>query len=82
MKVYLLLNVKFDQTEKVIDKLKTIPNLAVSRVFGAYDLVCTIWGEDPTEMKDTVQWKIRSMPEIQSMMSLIATSPVKEAMAE
>ena len=76
MKTYILLNVKLGTHETVVQRLKKIPNSSVNRVFGAYDIIITLYDTDHDSMKDVITWTIRSMDEIVSTLTLTSMETV------
>jgi len=81
MKAYCLVNVTFGHIDEVVEELKKIPNTAVVKVYGAYDVIVTLYKISPEEMKSDITWNIRRMKHVRSTLTLIGVdrSTVVEA---
>ena len=75
-KGYILLNCDLGAEEYVVEELKRIPQVKNAFVtFGAYDIIVEIQAETQEDFDKTISFKIRSMPRVESTMTLNVVNP-------
>lgn len=77
MKSIVLLNTTVTKESKVIKELKEINHIkSANEISGNYDIIVVIEGSE-LEVKDTIRYKIRSIKNIRSTVTLIVENSWK-----
>ncbi len=71
-RAYVLFNVESGSEDKVLRQLKSLGSVEESYIsYGVYDLVIRIKADTMEELKDLVTYKIRTIKEVRSTLTLI-----------
>jgi DNA-binding Lrp family transcriptional regulator len=71
-KAYVLFNVESGSEESVLRQLKSLGSVEESYIsYGVYDLVIRIKADTMEELKDLVTYKIRTIKQVRSTLTLI-----------
>jgi DNA-binding Lrp family transcriptional regulator len=69
---YVLFNVESGSEDNVLRQLRSLPNVQESYVsYGVYDLIVRIRADTMEELKNTVTYKIRTINQVRSTLTLI-----------
>ena len=72
---YVLINCTLGKEEEVITDITDMNGVsAINGVFGAYDILTKVSGDDPTDMRDIITEKIRKIKHVRSTLALIVIS--------
>lgn len=73
---FILLNIESDNDKQVTGYLNTIKIVKkVTSVFGSYDLIVELIGENTKEIRECVNWKIRKIHHVRSTLTLMVYVP-------
>lgn len=71
-KAVVLINTEVGADEEVFETLKTIPEVkSVYMVYGLYDIVAVIEGEDMDKLRNIIYNKLRSSPRVRSTLTMV-----------
>ncbi len=69
---YVLINCKMGSEEQIIDELKNIESVKeIHGTFGAYDIVAKVESKSVQELRETITWQIRKLPNITSTITVM-----------
>lgn len=68
---YILITVDPAQTQKVAERLRTIPRAVVKEVLGPYDFVVELEADAPENITQILRAKIRPVPGVTSTVTCI-----------
>ncbi len=69
---YVLFNVESGSEDNVLRQLRSLPNVQESYVsYGVYDLIVRIRADTMEELKNAVTYKIRTINQVRSTLTLI-----------
>jgi DNA-binding Lrp family transcriptional regulator len=69
---YVLFNVESGSEDNVLRQLRSLPNVQESYVsYGVYDLIVRVRADTMEELKNTVTYKIRTINQVRSTLTLI-----------
>ena len=75
---FVLINVELGGEEDLLKKLHDIEGVTEAyMVYGVYDIVCKIQGDDLEKVKEIITWKIRRLDKVRSTLTMIV---VEEAL--
>lgn len=70
---YVLINCDISHKTEVIKELSQLPGiLEVAEVHGAYDILVKLNQGSVDELKETIKWHLKKIPDIKSTVTLIA----------
>lgn len=70
---YVLINCDISHKTEVIKELGQLPGiLEVAEVHGAYDILVKLSQGSVDELKETIKWHLKKIPDIKSTVTLIA----------
>ncbi|MCI4461029.1 MAG: Lrp/AsnC ligand binding domain-containing protein [Nitrososphaeria archaeon] len=70
---FVLLNVEPGKEEKVLEELRSIPEIKEAhRVYGVYDTLIKIEADSQEKLKDIITWRIRRIPNVRSTLTMLA----------
>ena len=71
---YVLINCDQGSEGEIIKEIKGIHGVKqVEVIYGAYDVIVTLGSINMEELKNTITWKIRKIPQVRSTLALIVT---------
>jgi len=71
---YLLINCDLGSEESVIKEIREIVDVKkVEGTYGPYDMIVTVESYNMEELKKNIMWKIRSIPQVRSTVTLLET---------
>jgi len=71
-RAYVLLTIEIDSKEKMMDALKTIPEVKEAhRLHGVYDIIALVESDTMLNLKDVISSKIRRLEEVRSSITMI-----------
>ena len=69
---YVLINTEPKHMENVVSKLEKLDSVVeIFPVYGVYDVVAKIQAETMEKLKDIVTWKVRSLDEVRSTITML-----------
>ncbi|MCW4017018.1 MAG: Lrp/AsnC ligand binding domain-containing protein [Candidatus Bathyarchaeota archaeon] len=69
---YVLINTEPKHMENVVATLEKLDSVVeIFPVYGVYDVVAKIQAETMEKLKDTVTWKVRSLDEVRSTITML-----------
>jgi DNA-binding Lrp family transcriptional regulator len=69
---YVLLNLEPGSEEKVLNEIRTVPNVKKShRVYGVYDMIAEVEADSMDALKEIVTWKIRRLGGVRSTLTAL-----------
>jgi DNA-binding Lrp family transcriptional regulator len=69
---YVLINTEPKYMEKVVETLEKLDSVKeVFPVYGVYDVVAKIQADSMDELKEIVTWKVRSLDEVRSTITML-----------
>jgi len=69
---YVLINTEPKNMEEIAAKLEKLDSVVeIFPVYGVYDLVAKIQAETMEKLKDIVTWKIRSLSDVRSTITML-----------
>jgi DNA-binding Lrp family transcriptional regulator len=70
---YVLINCDANRRDAVINELHQLPSVTeVEEIHGAYDMLIKLKQESVEELKETIKWRLKKIPDIKSTVTLIA----------
>ena len=70
----MLINCDLGKEEDTLIALRTVNQIKETHgTCGAYDVVAEVNSYDPESLRETITWKIRTLPSIRSTLSFMAT---------
>ena len=70
---YVLINCDANRKETVLNELHRLPGaLEVEKIHGAYDILIKLNQGSVEELKETIKWRLKKIPDIKSTVTLIA----------
>lgn len=70
---YVLINCDANRRDAVINELHQLPSVTeVEEIHGAYDMLIKLKQGSVEELKETIKWRLKKIPEIKSTVTLIA----------
>lgn len=70
---YVLINCDLSHKTEVIKELSQLPGIfEVAEVHGAYDILVKLNQGSVDELKETIKWHLKKIPDIKSTVTLIA----------
>ena len=69
---YVLINTKPKHMENVVSTLEKLDSVVeIFPVYGVYDVVAKIQAETMEKLKDIVTWKVRSLDDVRSTITML-----------
>ena len=69
---YVLINTEPKHMENVVSTLEKLDSvIEIFPVYGVYDVVAKIQAKTMTKLKDIVTWKVRSLDEVKSTITML-----------
>jgi len=69
---YVLINTEPKYMEKVVETLEKLESvMEVFPVYGVYDVVAKIQADSMDKLKEIVTWKVRSLDEVRSTITML-----------
>ena len=79
---YVLINCELSRKTEVIRELSQLSGiLEVSEVHGAYDILIKLNQGSVEELKETIKWHLKKIPDIKSTVTLIAIESTDPGMS-
>lgn len=70
---YVLINCDSNRKVPVINELRELPGMkVVEEIHGAYDMLIKLEQGSVEELKETIKWRLKKIPDIKSTVTLIA----------
>jgi len=71
--------VEIGSEEKMLGELKAIPEVKEAHlVHGAYDIIARLESDTRSNLRDVINWKIRRLVKIRSVLTMIVTDVIVE----
>ena len=71
-KAYVLINTEPKNMESVVSTLEKLDSVVeIFPVYGVYDIVAKIQAETMEKLKDIVTWKVRSLEDVRSTITML-----------
>jgi DNA-binding Lrp family transcriptional regulator len=75
---YVLINTEPKHMENVVSTLEKLDSVVeIFPVYGVYDVVAKIQAETMEKLKDIVTWKVRSLDEVRSTITMLVLEDKK-----
>ena len=69
---YVLINTEPKNMEKVVTALEKLDSVVeVFPVYGVYDVIAKVQAESMEKLKDIVTWKVRSLDDVRSTITML-----------
>ena len=76
---YVLINCDANRKEAVIKELDQLPSITeIEEIHGAYDMLIKLEQASVEELKETIKWRLKKIPDIKSTVTLIAIEQANE----
>ncbi|MGC2574235.1 MAG: Lrp/AsnC ligand binding domain-containing protein [Candidatus Nitrosopolaris sp.] len=77
---YVLINCDVDHKNEVMNQLDQLPGIFETvELHGAYDILARFNMQSVEELKDTIKFHLKKIPDIKSTVTLIAIEPLQES---
>ncbi len=71
---YVLINCDLGSEWSIIKEIRGIADVKkVEGIYGAYDIIVIVESNNMEELKKNIMWKIRSIPQVRSTVTLLET---------
>ena len=71
---YVMINVEVGATDEVLEEVRGIPEVKEAHlIYGVYDIIVRVEAETVQGLKDIVTFKIRSIDNVRSTLTLVCT---------
>jgi DNA-binding Lrp family transcriptional regulator len=79
---YVLINCEISHKAEVIKEISQLPGIfEVAEVHGAYDILVRLNQASVEELKETIKWHLKKIPDIKSTVTLIAIESTDPSMS-
>jgi len=70
---YVLINCESNRKDAVTEELRQLPGIkVVEEIHGAYDMLIRLDQASVEDLKETIKWRLKKIPDIKSTVTLIA----------
>jgi len=77
---YVLINCDVDHKNEVMNQLDQLPGIFETvELHGACDILASLTMQSVEELKDTIKFHLKKIPDIKSTVTLIAIEPLQES---
>ena len=78
---YVLINCDVDHKNEIMNQLDQLPGIFETvELHGAYDILARFNMQSVEELKDTIKFHLKKIPDIKSTVTLIAIEPLQESL--